>query len=213
MPDQASSIIFARMDVTCLIEHGIPVPVYFRSYSHLHRYCRTTGLTIKKVPRVSIQNAVRVIGENHGHFQDFLWVRAKAKNYRKALRFRNFSAGLTPDGLPNGLHADHVVNRSSLKQVVFNGHDPWIMLFAVPNSSNSGFGFAVERHLPELDPNVERLNLSPLMCFKLYASVWPKNKRELKIILVSIKGQFLNQNSWLAQIFWSIRPYVKNLPS
>ncbi|MCL7715799.1 hypothetical protein [Stenotrophomonas mori] len=193
--EQATSIAVARFDLTPFISAGIPFPVMHRSAHSLRVIADTTGLSVSPLLDDSGEDAVRV----HGYFNnrrelkiDAVWVKASSAKYRTALAQRNLTGGLIDQRLPSGLHADHIVNRASLRALLAAGHAPWLMLFEVPAAANSGFGALVERHLPPFDETTPQIHLGPEHIFKLYATDWPRNRNEFEKALKDIADQVHN---------------------
>lgn len=83
------------------------------------------------------------------------------------------------------LDADHVVNKSSLKDLP----DSWVLMAPVQADANRGFGSRIERSLPRYAPGVDRLELSPIIAFKLFASVMPSSQRELDQAMELVANQ------------------------
>ncbi|WP_236425622.1 hypothetical protein, partial [Pseudomonas syringae] len=74
------------------------------------------------------------------------------------------------------LDGDHVVNKSSLKDL----SDAWVLMAPVHADANRGFGCRVERNYPRYKQGTGVLELDPSMAFKLFASFMPTNPKELE---------------------------------
>ena len=111
------------------------------------------------------------------------WARASHKPYRAAWAPHHARADGQAREQLRALHADHVINKARLA-----AHYPeaWVMLFPVPDRSNSPFGSAVEKALPDVPPG---LDLDPLVLFKLLSAEFPKDAAELATQLSAIAGQ------------------------
>ena len=83
------------------------------------------------------------------------------------------------------LDGDHVVNKSSLKDLT----DAWVLMAPVHADANRGFGSRVERHYPKYKRGTGRLELTPTMAFKLFASVMPTSPLELEQAMTLIQNQ------------------------
>jgi hypothetical protein len=160
----------------------------------------------RKIPGVDPLDAFWAYGrDTPGNRYDFIWVRAGWRGYRKAMQGKaRFAKMLSPKTdaqgnpipgplkLPPDLHADHVINRASLKAT---GSDAWVMLCEVPASANSGFGSMVERFSAPVDFSARtRIDLDPLLAFKLWATDMPKTPAEFEAVMEHITGQFDMRN-------------------
>jgi hypothetical protein len=74
------------------------------------------------------------------------------------------------------LDGDHVVNKASLKGL----DDAWVLMAPVHADANRGFGSRIERAKPQYQSGTGVLTLSPIIAFKLFASVMPVNASELE---------------------------------
>lgn len=198
-----SSIAIARFDITAFVgKEIIPFAVMHRRFQSLKNISEMTGLVVEAIDNVDKRDAVRVHG-NYNHNPnlhiDSVWVAAASNKYRKALQERGFSANLISQKFPSDLHADHVLNRASLIDMMKKGHEPWLLLFEVPGSANTNYGNLVERHLPAFSPDAGQAHLSPIQLFKLLCTDWPKSKENFEESLRQITAQGVNEE-WVAQI-------------
>lgn len=83
------------------------------------------------------------------------------------------------------LDADHVVNKSSLR----NLPDAWVLMAPVPADANRGFGSLIERHYPKYKQGKDRLELDPITAFKLFASIMPASPQELEHVMTFVRNQ------------------------
>jgi hypothetical protein len=192
---QARSIGIGRMDLTVFLERNIDIPVMHRSVDSLKLVSTTLGLTVEPINRVSKEHALRVTGAYCSQpdlVVDAVWVNAASTKYRKALEERNLKANRIDAKLPSDLHADHVINRASLADMIDAGYEPWVMMFEVPASVNTNFGATYETHLPPFKPETPQITLGPAQIFKLYVTDWPKDHAQFLQALEQIRGQICN---------------------
>ncbi|MBY5448097.1 hypothetical protein HFO91_00165 [Rhizobium leguminosarum] len=140
---------------------------------------------------------------------DKIWVRVSSDLYRTGLQHQALSAfKLTPKEL-TGVHADHIINRARLK----NHPDGWVCLFPVPARANTHFGSVVERKLAPVDGSVDRIDLSPLVAFKLFCGIFPRSPVQLDTAMKSIRGQWHTQfphiQDFIDEMHVEATPYMK----
>ena len=183
-------VLFSRIDLISLLEHTSHVSVMHRTFCSLKKISELQSLNLSKLSDVPESEAVLVSGNfgGNGPYVSFVWARAKSSQYRKALNARLLTSKITALPMASNLHADHIVNRASLRDL-YEQHDPWVMLFEVPDSANSGFGSLVERVLPRYPDNTSQVLVEPLHLFKLFCTDLPRNKVDLKIVMKHIQGQ------------------------
>lgn len=143
---------------------------------------------------INSEDALLFIGYYGGSralFLEALWVRAKSKKYRDALKAKHQRA--KNPAPPSDLHADHIVNRASLK-AIYESHDPWVMIFETPASANSGAGSKIEKFLPPIPDQVSQVFLTPLHAFKLFATDMPKTKDEFDLVMSFIDKQICDKD-------------------
>ncbi|WP_148058642.1 hypothetical protein [Pseudomonas frederiksbergensis] len=85
------------------------------------------------------------------------------------------------------LDADHVLNKSSLKNIP----DAWVLLAPVTADSNRGFGRHIERYSMRVAKGVNSVSLTPAVTFKLFSAMMPVDSSELETQLGYIKNKFL----------------------
>ncbi|WP_409260510.1 hypothetical protein [Pseudomonas putida] len=83
------------------------------------------------------------------------------------------------------LDGDHVVNKSSLKHL----KDAWVLMAPVRADANRSFGSRVERYYPKYKQGTGKVDFSPTMAFKLFASIMPISPRELENAMTLIESQ------------------------
>ncbi|HDS1083988.1 MULTISPECIES: hypothetical protein [Stenotrophomonas] len=208
--EQAAFIILSRVDLASVLENSAEeVPVYFREFNGLGEYCAEKKLAVKELPGISSSDAMLVSGYFNGClglFVDFVWASAASNRYRDAVKakWELRDPGRT---LPSNLHADHIVNRGSLKDLQAAGFDPWVMLFEVPWSANVGFGGRVERGRDQIAITESRINLNGLLLYKLFATDFPKSQDDFHKTLENIGGQ-INHEGWLKKVKEEMAPYM-----
>lgn len=185
------------------------VPVLFREFDDLEKYCLEKKLALQKIPGLCCSEAIIASGDFEGrrrHFVDFVWVKASSRKYRDAVKLKwNLR---DPDRtFPADLHVDHIVNRGSLKAMQNAGVDPWVMLFEVPWSANVGFGSVVERGSDQVKTDERRINITGLLLYKLYATDFPKSQADFKQTLKNIREQILDEE-WVKRIENEITPFI-----
>jgi hypothetical protein len=199
----ARSIAFGRFDLAQFLEREPPVPVsvMHRSFQSLKKTSELTNLKVEKIEGISESDAVRVHGRycrNPALYVDAVWVNAASKRYRAALEERAIAANLLDAKMDGKLHADHVVNRASLKEMI-GKHQPWVMMFAVPASANTNFGVNVERQLKPFGEDTGQLFMDESHIFKLFMTDWPRNAAEFNLALEQIQGQ-IRSEKWVNAI-------------
>lgn len=211
--DIVEKITDSRMDITCMIEHGEPVPALFGTRDDLVAWASTKQLDVIPLFGKHGLDAVRVAGNlplskhNALLYVDLVWVRASWSGYRKALVQRSRISGYGK-GLSNQVHADHVVSRGRLKNIP----SAWVLLFEVPEHANSVFGSLIERHLPVLPATTRRYDLTGLEVFKLYCEAMPGTKvSTFEEALARVHTQFLPTNQYaqrfMVEMQHAIRPF------
>lgn len=194
---QARSIAIGRMDLTMFLQQNIPVSVMHRSVGSLKLASESTFLTVEPIDGVGEEHALRVKGNyclRPDLVVDAVWVNAASTKYRKALEERNLTANLIDAKLPSGLHADHIINRASLKDLIDAGLEPWVMMFEVPASANTNFGAKYEKRLPKVTRETSQIFLGPPQIFKLYVTDWPKDHAQYLRALEQIRNQICNDD-------------------
>jgi hypothetical protein len=191
--DFSSVVTYARVD----LNHFIDVfkktpPAMFRNRSELHQWMEINKLSCESIPG-SKENIIRVhgtfkaIGEDVPYSQ--IWARASYRSYRKPwARYHAKADKLQPELLTK-MHADHVINK---ERILGSFSKAWVMLFPVPDGSNSPFGSSVEKSLPALsakDVNSEGYAINGLVGFKIFSMEYPRTEEEMVEQLKAVKGQ------------------------
>ncbi len=133
-----------------------------------------------KLGNFNDDDVVRLTAKNSIVY-DTLWVKQRFKDYRAAM-----SAFLVArdDASASALHTvdgDHVINKSRAHP------DSWLMLMAVPKSSNRGFGAAIESQLPALA--VDMALIEPFLLLKIFMVDKIRNLGELAAAAKALGGQ------------------------
>ena len=192
--NQSAHVAIARSDITAFIENKVPLPIMHRSLESLKRCMDLMCMKQVELEGISSEDALLFIGNYGGNsalFLEALWVRAKSKKYRDAFKAKHQRANNSPP--PSDLHADHIVNRASLK-ALYESHDPWVMIFETPASANSGVGSKIEKFLPLIPNQESQVFLTPLHTFKLFATDMPRTKIEFDQVMSSIDGQICDKD-------------------
>lgn len=114
-----------------------------------------------------------------------VWVRAKWKSYRDAMKAHLEKDQAGYDGIKS-VDADHVINR---QRILENHHDGWVMLMPVPLEANRAFGSAIEKGLPPIDPATKFRLIEPLLLLKTFAGTSIQNLTDLRALEAQIAGQ------------------------
>ena len=175
-----------RMDVLCYLEQSDePPPAYFRERRLLDEWAALSRLRVESGDGNALHiRAWKRAGGTKFAFSP-LWVRAASTRYRDHLKNVYVNAlRSSPDDL-KGIHADHVINRANV------AYDAWVQLFPVSACVNLAFGAKFEKFLPPVDPLLDRINLPPLMFFKLFCRKVPKNAQEWDQEICHVREQIL----------------------
>lgn len=154
--------------VTPLEEAGFVTPVAFETRDLLLVWAKRHRLSTWPIGKIRPENALLVGHELYpfeGHdyhlYYTQIWVSAKYKDYRSALK-RDIVNYVTDDRILRLVDADHVVNKKSAADL----NDVWINLLPVWSSHNRGFGW-IESRLPRLRKGFQSVFLPPLVAFKI----------------------------------------------
>ena len=185
--DTVSVIIQMRLELASYMETMLEVPpVYFRDRYMLEAWALLAGFILEeRTPNTLYVKGWKGNGTELAHFRQ-IWVRAGYSDYRD--RFLEFHRGLCeryPDGVKK-IDADHVINRSRIPD------NSWVQLFPVPIAANQAYGSKFERYFPKVHGNTKRIDLPPLVCFKLYCGKIPSNDSELRWAMSDVRNQFLD---------------------
>ncbi|MGG6893764.1 hypothetical protein [Rhizobium sp. BR 315] len=183
----------ARLDFATMYEEdGELPPLFFRNLSMLYTWAISRGLLVKRLAEVDCCGAYRISGQYRGintpasWGYDQIWVRVACNQYRTALQTQALSTFNLSGRDLSGIHADHVINRARLKEHLGG----WVCLFPVPARANTHFGSVVERKMPPVPAHVDRIDLSPLVAFKLFCGVFPRSPIQLEAAMKDIRGQW-----------------------
>ena len=184
--DSAKIVSLMRLEVASYMEMMLKSPpVYFRERYLLEGWALTEGFTFEQpTPDVCHVKGWKGNGTEEARFSQ-LWVRAGYWGYRD--RFLEFHRGLC-DSFPDDLkyiHADHVINRARILE------HAWVQIFPVPAAANRKYGSAFERYFPKIGRSTKRIDLPPLVCFKLFCGRVPSEPSELDWAMQDVRGQFL----------------------
>lgn len=183
----------ARLDFTTIYEEDRELPpLFFREFSALYTWAMDRCLLVKRVRELDCGGAYRVSGQYRGintlsaWGYDQIWVRVACNQYRTALQKQALSVFNLSDRDLAGVHADHVINRGRLKEHLGG----WVCLFPVPARANTHFGSVVERKMRPVSADVDRIDLSPLVAFKLFCGIFPRSPTQLEAAMTDIRGQW-----------------------
>ena len=189
-----SSIIgYARTDLSHFIDvFKLTPPAMFRNRPELDNWIKSNNLSYELI-KGSNEKIIRVHGTFYQNGEPVpysqLWAKASYKGYRKPWSGYHSAADNVSSKLLKKMHADHVIN----KERIFAKHaGAWVMLFPVPDGSNSPFGSLIEKSLPyltEADVDSHGYPIDGLVGFKIYSMEYPRTEIELKEQLNAIKGQ------------------------
>ena len=210
-PDDSSRIelllIQMRIDIaSCFIENGGDSPVYFRNRTLLESWIGSCGLTKRTDLRKTIEVSGWVQTKSGRCWTHQLWVRRDNSSHKPI--FLNLVASKHNVSELDGtkINVDHVVNKKSVQNP-----DAWILLFPVPAHVNQVYGSVVERRLPEIPKDVDRGDMTKIMCFKLFCERIPNNPKEFEREMRGIREQIYNA-AFCDQMETDIRPYIENRP-
>ena len=210
-PDFSSSIlsmiIQMRIDIaSCFIEDGEPVAVYFRNRVLLETWIRAHGLRIRTEQEKTIEISGWILTTSGKCWTHQLWVRRDNGGYRKAFVDLVASKYDLSNSDLKKTNVDHVVNTKRVQHP-----EAWILLFPVPAGANQTFGSIVERWLPKIAKNVDRVDMTEIMCFKLFCGWIPNSRKDLKRVMRNILGQIYS-STFCGQMERTISPYIKRRP-
>lgn len=206
----------ARLDFAVMFEEEKKhAPVFFRNRMLLKIWAIEQGLQFQPIPHFDCDGAYRLTGQPgistpalSGY--DKVWVRAACNQYRTALQQQALSTFHLSHKQMRGIHADHIVNRARLRTHHLSG---WVCLFPVPAKANTHFGSVVERLLPPVPSEVDRIDLTPLIAFKLFCGIFPKSPSQLEAAMASIRRQwhvpFPHVQAFIEQMHTDAIPYMK----
>ncbi|MBY3441813.1 hypothetical protein [Rhizobium laguerreae] len=184
-------MVDARLDFTTIFEedHELP-PVFFNDIEKLTAWAKGHELNIEALVEEDIVIGYRVSGFYKGKEAcwgyDKLWVQVDCDQYRKALQRQALSTYKVSAHQITGIHADHIINRARLC-----AHPKgWVCLFPVPGHANTNFGSTIEKKLQPVPADIERIDLSPLVAFKLFCGIYPRTESQLKSAMRDIRGQW-----------------------
>lgn len=189
-----SSVIgFARTDLNHFIEvFGKTPPAMFRNHSDLFNWIETNGLLYDAI-QGSNGNIIRVRGTFKAAGQSIpysqLWAKASYKSYRKPWAGYHAKADKVPVDQLRKMHADHVINKERIRGSFSKA---WVMLFPVPDGSNSPFGSSIEKNLPALtgkDVDIAGYAIDGLVGFKIFSMEYPRTEAEMVEQLKAVYGQ------------------------
>lgn len=194
--EETFMITRSRLDISCLIERGEPVPVLFEKRDYLMAWANRSGLDIRILDGGEGLDAVRAVGlyplESGRVLSpvDFVWVRTAWRGYRKAMAERSFGFSDSDEALTRAYHADHVVARSRLKRVP----ESWSLIFEVPAQANTVFGAKIERRLVPIEPGFRRYDLTGMELLKIFGETMPLGTMPIDEMIERVRGQFLPKN-------------------
>lgn len=191
--DFSSVIAYARMDLNHFIDaFGKTPPAMFRNLSELLQWMEINKLSCESIPG-SRKNIIRVHGTFKANREDVpysqIWAKASYKGYRKPWAWYHIKADKLQPGRLAKMHADHVINK---ERILGSFPEAWVMLFPVPDGSNSPFGSLVEKSLPALSENdvsSEGHAINGLVGFKIFSMEYPRTEDEMVEQLRAVKGQ------------------------
>lgn len=193
-----------RFDIiTPMEEYGYIPPVAFESKELLLEWAGKHGLKDSPIGRIKPHNAVLIEeelfpypGASSGLFYSQIWVSAKYKGYRRALK-RDVRNYVEDENIISRVDADHVVNKNSAS----NLDSVWINLLPVWKTVNRGFGW-IEAKLPKLEKGFGVISLPPLVAFKILRDKerfrhGDNRTREIKLIdyIDEVSSQLLDHDS------------------
>jgi hypothetical protein len=189
----AGLLTTARLDFTTMYEEDRELPpLFFKNLSMLYTWAIDRGLLIKPVRELDCGGAYRVSGQYRGintpatWGYDQIWVRVACNQYRTALQRQALSVFNLSHRDLAGIHADHIINRGRLREHLSG----WVCLFPVPARANTHFGSVVERKMRPVPANVDRIDLSPLVAFKLFCGIFPRSPTQLQATMKDVRGQW-----------------------
>ncbi len=176
------------------------------SYIIPENWIRTHGLRIRTNQKKTIEISGWIRTKSGECWTHQLWVRRDNGGHRKA--FVDLVASkysLSKSDLKK-IDVDHVVNKKRVQHP-----EAWILLFPVPAGANQTFGSIVERWLPIVAKDVDRVDMTAIMCFKLFCGWIPNGRKDLKRVMRDILGQIYS-SGFCGQMERNISPYIESRP-
>ena len=202
-----SMLVQMRVDIaSCFIEDKEDAPVYFRNRELLENWITIRRLT-KRTDRKKTMEISGWVQTKSGYcWSHQLWVRRDNVNHRKEFLDLVASKYHVSNSDMKKINVDHVVNRKSVQCPY-----AWILLFPVPAAANQIYGSVVERRLPKISEDVDRGDMTTVMCFKLFCGRIPNSRKDLKRVMRDIRGQ-IDDAALCDQMKADFGPYIMKRP-
>ena len=196
-----------RVDIaSCFIEDKEGAPVYFRNRQLLDNWITARGLTKRTDQKKTIEFSGWVQTKSGYCWSHQLWVRRDNGNHKNKFLSLVASKYHVSNADMEEINVDHVVNKKSVQCP-----EAWILLFPVPARANQTYGSVVERRLPKVSKDIDRGDMTMIMCFKLFCGRFPNSRKELKRVMREIRGQIYD-SSFCDEMEMAIGPYIEMRP-